>query len=192
MHICVGSLTIIGSDNGLSPHWRQVLIWTNAGILIIRTLRIHFREIFIKIHTFSLTKMHLKMSSVKWRPFCLVLNVLTYCGIVIKCIYALNSQCNSHKSRNLVGMFAIDMYRKMNISYYFKTAILWKIHYNCIHFHQQNWSHSIASSVLNFIIEWMNYCQWADMSVIWDSKIFYTIHPKKLRGIFIICSPHTE
>ena len=31
-HICVGKLTIIGSDNGLSPEWHQTIIWTNAGI----------------------------------------------------------------------------------------------------------------------------------------------------------------
>ena len=34
-HICVSNLTIIGSDNGLSPGWRQAIIWTNAGILFI-------------------------------------------------------------------------------------------------------------------------------------------------------------
>ena len=32
-HICVIELTIIDSDNGLSPGWHQAIIWTNAGIL---------------------------------------------------------------------------------------------------------------------------------------------------------------
>ena len=31
-HICVGNLTITGSDNGLSPGRRQAIIWTNARI----------------------------------------------------------------------------------------------------------------------------------------------------------------
>ena len=44
-HICVSKLTIIGSDNGLSPGRRQAIIWTNAGILLIRTLGTIFREI---------------------------------------------------------------------------------------------------------------------------------------------------
>ena len=44
-HICVGNLTIIGSDNGLSPGRRQAIIWTNAGILSIGT---NFSEILIK------------------------------------------------------------------------------------------------------------------------------------------------
>ena len=75
-HICVSKLTIMGSDNGLSPDRRQAIIWTNAGILLIGPLETNFSEILIEIHTFSFKKMHLKMSSGKWRPFCLGLNVL--------------------------------------------------------------------------------------------------------------------
>ena len=37
-HVCVGNLTIIGSDNGLSPGRRQAIIWTSAGILLFWTL----------------------------------------------------------------------------------------------------------------------------------------------------------
>ena len=77
-HICVGKLTIIGSDNGLSPGRRQAIIRTNAGILLIGTLGTNFSEILSEPHTFSFKKMHLKMSSGRWRPFCLGLNVLTF------------------------------------------------------------------------------------------------------------------
>ena len=77
-HICVGNLTIIGSDNGLSPGRRQAIIWTNAGILLIGPLGTNFSEIEIEIQTFSLKKMRLKVSSAKCRPFCLGLNVLTW------------------------------------------------------------------------------------------------------------------
>ena len=75
-HICVSKLTIIGSDNGLSPGRRQAIIWTNAGILLIRTFGTHFSEILGEIHSFSFSKMHLKMSSAKWRLFVLGLNEL--------------------------------------------------------------------------------------------------------------------
>ena len=34
-HICLGNLTNIGSDNGLSPDRRHAIIWTNAPILLI-------------------------------------------------------------------------------------------------------------------------------------------------------------
>ena len=65
----VGKSTTIGSDNGLSPGRRQAIIWTIAGILLIGPLGTNFSEIFIGIQTFSFKKMHLKMSSAKWRPF---------------------------------------------------------------------------------------------------------------------------
>ena len=72
MHICISKVTIIGSDNGLSPGRHQLsepmmgncCFWTN------------FSEILIEIHTFSFKKMYLKMLCWKWRPFCLGLNVL--------------------------------------------------------------------------------------------------------------------
>ena len=76
-HICVAKLTNIGSDNGLSPGWRQAIIGTNAGILLIGPLGTNFSELLIVIHTYSVNKMYLKLSSAKWRPFCLGLNVLT-------------------------------------------------------------------------------------------------------------------
>ena len=76
MHICVSKLTITDSDNGLSHGRRQAIIWTNAGIRLIGPLGTNFNEISIGIQTFSLKKMHLKMSSAKCRPFCLGLNVL--------------------------------------------------------------------------------------------------------------------
>ena len=69
--ICVSKLTIIGSDNGLSPDRRQAIIWTNAGLLLIRPLETNFSEILIEIPTFSFKEMHLKVSSAKRRPFCL-------------------------------------------------------------------------------------------------------------------------
>ena len=76
-HICVSKLTIIGSDNGLSPGRRQAIIWTNAGIMLIRPLGTNFNEILLQIYKFSFKKIHWKMSSGKWRPFCFGLNELT-------------------------------------------------------------------------------------------------------------------
>ena len=75
--ICVSKLTVIGSDNGLSPHRRQAIIWTNAGLLLIGPSGMKFSEILIEIVRVSFKKMRLKGSSAKWRPFCLGLNVLS-------------------------------------------------------------------------------------------------------------------
>ena len=78
-HICVGNLTIIGPDNGFSPGRSQAIFWTNAGILLIGPWGTNFSEVLIGIHAFSFKKIHLKMSSAKWRSFYLGLNVLIRC-----------------------------------------------------------------------------------------------------------------
>ena len=76
VHICVGNQAIIGSDNGLLPGQCQAIIWTNAGILLTGPLGTNFSEILMEILAFSFIKIHLKVSSVKWQPFCLGLNGL--------------------------------------------------------------------------------------------------------------------
>ena len=83
-HICVSKLTIIGSYNGLSPGQRQAIIWTNAGTLLIRPLGTNFNEILIEILTFLFIKIRLKVSSAKWCPFCLSLNVLMVTAVTVK------------------------------------------------------------------------------------------------------------
>ena len=61
MHIHVSKLTIIGSDNGLSPDRRQAIILTNTGLLLIGPLGTYFNEILTEINIFSFNKMHFKM-----------------------------------------------------------------------------------------------------------------------------------
>ena len=68
-HICIGSLAIIGSDNGLSPGWHQAIIWINAGILLIQTLETNIREILIQIHKISFKKRHGFTSVQGWMAF---------------------------------------------------------------------------------------------------------------------------
>ena len=75
---CVSNLTIIVSDNDLSLGGGQAIIWTNVGILSIRNFGEKCSEILGKIQTFSFTEMHLKMSSVKSRPFRLGPNMLKW------------------------------------------------------------------------------------------------------------------
>ena len=95
-HICVNDLTSIGSDNGLLPGRRQAIIWTNDGILLIRPLGTNFSGISSKILTFSFKKMRLKLSSAKWRPFCLGLNVLMN-------LYKINHAIMRNESLSLSG-----------------------------------------------------------------------------------------
>ena len=99
-HICIGKLTIVGSDNGSSPGWGQAIIWTNAGLLSIRTLETYFSEILSEIHTFSFKKMHLKMLSGKYWPFCLSLNVLN-----LRCLLWCQHSKYSNKVQSLLHQY---------------------------------------------------------------------------------------
>ena len=60
-HICVSKLSITGSDNGLSLGRHQSIIWTNAGIFLIRSLGTNFNVIFIKVIYFH-SKINSKIS----------------------------------------------------------------------------------------------------------------------------------
>ena len=120
-HICVSKLTIIGSDNGLSPCRRQAIIWTNAGILLSRTLGTTFSKILGEIHSFSFSKMHLKMLSAKWRLFGLGLNELMHkCFWSHCCFFQLlagTQQCpdilfDSQWPLYLVSSYELQMIRK--------------------------------------------------------------------------------
>ena len=82
-HICFSKIITVGSDNGLSPGRCQAIIWTNARILSIGPLGTNFGEIVIDVQSFSSKKMHLIMSSAKWRPFCPGLNVLNHISVYI-------------------------------------------------------------------------------------------------------------
>ena len=95
MYICVCDLTITGSDSGLAPTRWQAIIWSNAGILLIGPLGIKLNDILIEILTFAFKKMHLKMSSGKWQPFCLGLNVLRYHWLLKLCLL-------EHKNKNIL------------------------------------------------------------------------------------------
>ena len=67
-HIHVNKLTIIGSDNGLSSGRHRAIIWTNTGMISIRTLETNFSAILIEVRIFTLKKMQFYMST-KWRQF---------------------------------------------------------------------------------------------------------------------------
>ena len=119
-HICVGNLTIIGPDNGLPPGRRQAIIWTNAGILLIGPWGTNFSEILIGIHTFSFKKINLKMSSAKWRPFCLGLNVLNVFKISL-----MNNWHISLKQDSVEFEWYLVNFRNVDLLLCFRCNVRW-------------------------------------------------------------------
>ena len=51
--ICLSNVTMICSDNSLSPGQRQAITWTNTGILLIGHIVTNLSEISIEIHSHS-------------------------------------------------------------------------------------------------------------------------------------------
>ena len=126
-HICVSELNIIGSDNGLSPGRRQAIIWNNTGLLLIEPLGTNFIEISIGIQTFSFKKMHLNMSSAKWRPSCLGLNVLRVPSLTLgQSHYLLDPARKSHNASDkyptIQHFFATEM-----CTFMIQSGALWDI-----------------------------------------------------------------
>ena len=77
-HLCLHNLTITGPDNGLSPGRRQAIIYLNQCWNIVNwTLRNKLQWNFNRNSYIFIQGNALKMSSWKWGPFCLGLNVLT-------------------------------------------------------------------------------------------------------------------
>ena len=106
-HICFRKLTDIGSDNGLSPGWCQAIIWTKAGILLIRTLGTNFSETFSEIHPF----INIWFIRIVWSDWgnCVLLNIAelwyqicilfegqvnTYPRHSVYCSYMMHVYCN--------------------------------------------------------------------------------------------------
>ena len=75
--ICASiTYAINGSDNGLSSVQHQIIIWTNAWILLIGCLGKHFSDTFIQIEAFSFKKMYLKVqSAILSQPQCVIEDV---------------------------------------------------------------------------------------------------------------------
>ena len=117
-HICVGNLTIIGPDNGLSPGRRQAIIWTNAGILLNGPWGTKFNEILIGIHTFHSRKFiwkclrngaHFVSASIcQAATLKLVHSLFLRCFGLICCGYSIHSLwvLKSHISISVVTTFA--------------------------------------------------------------------------------------
>ena len=87
---------------------RQAIFGTNDGILLIGPLGTNFSEILITIHTFSFKKMYLKMSSGKWRTFCLGLNVLRHTRLrkLAHLLHTTISNCIFHYNDVIMGAIA--------------------------------------------------------------------------------------
>ena len=78
MHLCVSKLTIIGSDNGLSPGRRQAIIWTNAGILLIGLQCNVNKKWYILIQENVFQNVVKKLAAILSQPQCVKIQILCW------------------------------------------------------------------------------------------------------------------
>ena len=120
-HLCVSKQTIISSNNGFLPGWRQAIIWTNTGMLLLEPVGTEFSGNLIGIHTFS---------SGKLGPFCLGLHVLTmshtHASLDYLCeqngpwqiFFALRESVGSDKAKDIsTNRYAVDLEGKNSSIY---------------------------------------------------------------------------
>ena len=159
-NICVGNLTIIASHNGLPPGRRQAIIWTNARLLSIGTLRTYYSEILIKIQQLWLTKIHLKMSSAKRRLYYLGPNVL-------RCRYlaSLPSKAMSSSSLHSVDICKMVRLIHFHVGCAVRIQHLWKLLAKENQTIEQTW----LMIVRHFSSVWLNRWIVSILPVMWDN-----------------------
>ena len=120
--------------------------WTNAVILLIGPLGINLSEIFIKIYTFSFKRMHLKMLSGNWRPFCIGVNVLIMCELGDHCCYLANWTLGNNRQIYQCIMF---LFKKCILKFWLQCSwILFWLWCVKTHF---SWNKSITDFWRNII-----------------------------------------
>ena len=82
-----------------------------------RNLTINFSEILSGIHTFSFKKMHVKMLSVKWLPFCLDLNVFSVAASWPRTITTLLTLCEMKPSITVRIPHKISVMQSFGVSF---------------------------------------------------------------------------
>ena len=136
--------------------------------MLIRTFGTNFRETVIEIHTFSFKKKHLKMSSGKWRPFFLGLNVLMHWR---HCSVALN-----HK----YTLWKMHMILLRSVWLWFHYQFIVNLH-DIFLFILQGYLNSSGAIV------WFPQCQWSNPWSIWANQQLPHHIEKKYNKVQTVC-----
>ena len=140
-HICVNKLTIIGSDNGLSPGRCQAIIWTNAAILLIVPLVTNFSESQSKFKHFhwknTFEVVICEILSISHRPQCVNTAVTLY----FRCAFSAVSSMPSifftarpvWKIMNLIDKYPLKLrYYALLTHWYADPVTLFTMQGNCV------------------------------------------------------------
>ena len=125
-------LTNIGSDGGLSPDRRQAIILIKAKIMFIGPLGTNSIGLSIEWNSNIFIQENSKMSSGKWRPFCLDLNVLKMSWahnskLVVATIFLLNDFESENAIRQQIctcfGGSTVETFEKLWSDYFVRFIV---------------------------------------------------------------------
>ena len=94
MHLFIGNLTIMGSDNGFLPSQCQAIIWPNDRMLLVGPLGTNFSEILIKILTVSFNafeRVVCGMTAILSQPHCVNQNAENVCPEYTIIVYIIST-----------------------------------------------------------------------------------------------------
>ena len=142
MHICVSKLTIICSENGLSPGQCQAVIWTIDGILLIWPLCANLSEKFIEIenlHSWNTFESDVcKMSAIlSQRPWWMwVIQLLpNHNKTLISIVFFFVSYFHHGKERCCI-IWLCMLWLQLLIWIYFSTICFWRMSNDLDAFHR--------------------------------------------------------
>ena len=142
---------IIDPDNGLSPAWCQAITWTDAGILLIRSLGTNVRETLIKyngLHTRKwIWKYHLQNGAILFRP---------------ECVDGDNSPLRDHHSKCVSHITCI--LQSIYISFPSQRTLQ-----GCAGGHRPSLGNGLLH-IPNYIINWVGH-KWWYINDIWNKHI---------------------
>ena len=156
----------------MSPGRRPAIIRTNAGLLLIGLSGTNFNGIVIKFHVF-IKKIHLKISSLKWRHFChalccsidrticiicQIINILNQyiCGISnLVCTNDMIFQQKRYRRKTWIAFQTIFLCKSGANQIYLKIneplfVLLW-ISWQPVNAFYNDWIISTANSIANLI-----------------------------------------
>ena len=119
---------------------QAMAIWASGGSLQIRNSGTNLSEIQIKIQIFPLTKMQFNMSSAKWGPFCVALNLLRIIAQHWKKSMGRFTHIKKVKSRNVgSNYYALlrwpnekENQKKSNMLFAIQTVKLRSVYHQCL------------------------------------------------------------
>ena len=194
--MCVFILTIIGPDNNLSPSTRQIIIWNNAWTMLIGTLGTNFSDIVNVTRMFSFKKLLLKISSGKWRPFCLGLNQLKQVPVFLEQRKQLLLRYDCYFTLVIDGWIRLQLIKSDRASFStFRIRTVWKFRSGvawwilCMDVFVSRRSYELVASRTSLVCGFNMLVTETRLTVRWPRPVETRVELQMIQFLFPMCLP---